>query len=294
MSPHLQLLRPVQWAKNVFVFAPLFFGRHLLEADLFLQALAMFLVFCLVSSAVYCLNDIVDIEADKSSPLKCMRPLASGAVSLSAARWMMVVCLLLAPMPLLTIRPDFKPQISSLNVLAPVVIYLILNIAYSLWLKHRAIIDIVCIATGFVLRVVAGGQATGIRVSHWIIIMTFLLTLFLALAKRVGEAGQGSTPRKSMAGYNTPFAYTALSVMVSVIIVCYILYTLDSEVILHIGTPWLYTTGIWVLTALLRYMQLIMVFHRKEGPTTLIFSDPFLMACAAGWLLCFAVFIYVL
>ncbi len=97
-----------------------------------------------------------------------------------------------------------------------------------------------------------------------------------------------------MAGYNMPFAYTALSVMVSVIIVCYILYTLDSEVILHIGTPYLYTTSIWVLVGLLRYMQLIMVFHKKEGPTTLFFGDLWLMVCAVGWLLCFAVFIYVI
>ncbi len=287
---YLQLLRPIQWIKNLFVFAPLFFSRHLLEASLFLHALSIFLIFCLVSSSVYCLNDMVDLEADKANPQKCMRPLASGAISLLAAKCIMVICLFFASALLLfTYKWTENPQL-----VLPIATYLVLNIAYSLWLKNHAIVDIVCIATGFVLRVLAGGLTTGIWVSHWIIIMTFLLTLFLALAKRMSETELGNTSRKSMAGYNRPFAYAALSVMASIIIVCYILYTIDSDVILHIGTPYLYTTSIWVLAGLLRYMQLIMVFHSNEGPTTIILRDPFLIGCGVVWMLCFVVFIYML
>lgn len=290
LSPYINILRPLHWTKNIFVFAPLFFGHQLFEADLFLQTLGMFLGFCLVSSAVYCLNDMADLETDKATPDKCVRPLASGALSLPAVMGMMGLCLLLASAIIL-----FLCKWTGILWLAvPVVIYLFLNIAYSLWLKHHAIIDIACIALGFVLRILAGGLTTGIQVSHWIVIMTFLLTLFLALTKRVVEIEQGASLRKSITGYNKTFAYMSLSIIAAVIIVCYILYTLDRDVFTHVGTPYLYTTVIWVLVGLLRYLQLIIVLERKEGPTTLIIGDFCLMACFICWLLCFAIFIYLL
>jgi 4-hydroxybenzoate polyprenyltransferase len=268
----------------------MFFNNQLFEPKLFLRTLVMFLLFSLASSAVYCFNDIFDIDYDRQNPLKCSRPLASGAVSLTSAMLMAAACLVLTLVLLLFLCL----WTNNYWLIIPVGFYLVLNIAYTACLKHHAIVDVGCIALGFVLRVVAGGLVTSIWVSHWIIIMTFLFTLFLALAKRLGEIEQGSTLRKSMSGYNITFVYTALSLMASVIIVCYILYTLDNEVIFRFGTPYLYATSIWVLAGLLRYLQLIIVFHRKEGPTTLIFSDFCLIAYAIGWFLCFAIIIYVI
>lgn len=302
MLQYIHLLRPQQWLKNLFVFAPLFFGGQFFDKGCFLSTLAMTIAFCLASGAVYCLNDIVDAEFDRSNPLKNNRPVASGAVSLIEAKWIMVGCLLLS----FAILIQLLSYLSSL-ILFPLIFYLAINVAYSLKLKQYAIIDIVCIAVGFVLRVLAGGLVSGTWLSHWILIMTFLLTFFLAITKRVGEMWHwqdvgswiGPKPkeantRKSLEGYNLHFAYAIMAVMVSVIIVCYILYTFDTDVISRMGTPYIYVTSIWVLIGLVRYMQLIMVFHKSEGPTTIFLGDVFLLMCAVGWLLSFGVIIYVL
>lgn len=305
MNPYLRLLRSRQWVKNLFVFAPLFFGRQLFKGDSLLSTFAMTVAFCLVSSAVYCLNDIIDVEADKASPLKCDRPLASGEITPIGAVWMMAGCLLFSVAVLLALSHYlFTSRLAFLTLLLPLVAYLLINVAYCLKLKEYALIDVSCIALGFVLRVLAGGIASGTWVSHWILIMTFLLTFFLAVTKRAGEMMhlpqtefQPDYPdghiRKSLRGYSIPFAYTIMAVMASVIIVCYILYTIDAIVVQRMGTPYLYATSVWVLLGLVRYMQLIMVFHKSEGPTSVFLGDAFLLFCAVGWLLSFGVIIYV-
>lgn len=206
MPSTLQLLRPSQWLKNLFVFAPLFFGKHLLETTPFLNTLMMTLAFCMASSSVYCFNDIIDWEADKKHPKKRSRPLASGAVTLATAKRMIVVCLIVAYSLLFVLYS----WMGKVWIFAPVTIYLLINIAYSIKLKQYAIVDIFIIAVGFVLRVVAGGFAADVWVSHWIMIMTFLLTLFLALTKRVGEIIQQDDLRASLSGYNLTFYLRSL------------------------------------------------------------------------------------
>ena len=288
MPSTLQLLRPSQWLKNLFVFAPLFFGKHLLETTPFLNTLMMTLAFCMASSSVYCFNDIIDWEADKKHPKKRSRPLASGAVTLATAKRMIVVCLIVAYSLLFVLYS----WMGKVWIFAPVTIYLLINIAYSIKLKQYAIVDIFIIAVGFVLRVVAGGFAADVWVSHWIMIMTFLLTLFLALTKRVGEIIQQDDLRASLSGYNLTFSYVSMSILASVTIVCYILYTLDDTVILHTGTPYLYTTTIWVIGGLLRYLQLIMVNRKNDAPDIMVVRDRGLAFCFLGWVSCYAIFLY--
>ena len=181
MTSILKLLRPQQWVKNLFVFLPLFFDRHLFDVEYLLPCVLVFFAFCFAASGIYCLNDIIDVEADRKHPEKCKRPIASGAVSQRAGYIIMAVCFIISLALLAFIhRPDGRNGLLFLVVGG----YVVMNIAYSLKLKQLAIIDVFIIAIGFVLRVLAGGMATGIFLSHWIVLLTFLLTLFLAFAKR--------------------------------------------------------------------------------------------------------------
>jgi 4-hydroxybenzoate polyprenyltransferase len=174
-------------------------------------------------------------------------------------------------------------------------IYLLINIAYSFFLKHIAIIDIVCIAAGFVLRIFAGGVSANIDNSHWIVIMTFLLAIFLALAKRRDDillAANGNDTRKNIKGYNLEFVSSGMMVMASVIIVSYILYTVSPEVTAKHGTNQLYLTSFWVIIGILRYMQITLVEERSGSPTMLLLKDIFLQTVVILWILNSYIIIY--
>jgi decaprenyl-phosphate phosphoribosyltransferase len=174
--------------------------------------------------------------------------------------------------------------------------YLLLNIFYSFFLKHIAIIDIVCIAIGFVLRVFAGGIAGDVPVSHWIIIMSFLLAVFLALAKRRDDlilASQGHNVRKSVDGYSLDFISSSMAIMASVVIVAYLLYTVSPETIARHGTDKLYLTSFWVIVGLLRYLQLTFVEGKTGSPTKLLLKDYFLQLTITLWIIIVFILIYV-
>lgn len=174
----IKVARPSHWIKNLFVFLPVFFGGGLLNTTDAIAAALAFMSFSLAASAIYCLNDIIDVEADRAHPVKCHRPIASGAISIPQAYTMMAVSMALSVM-LMFLLPE--GQWKTICVIAA---YFVLNVAYCLRLKQYAIIDVCIIASGFVLRILAGGYATGVQLSKWIVLMTFLLTLFLAFAKR--------------------------------------------------------------------------------------------------------------
>ena len=207
MRPILQLLRPEQCLKNLFVFLPLFFDRHLFDLEYLLPCLLIFLAFSFAASGIYCFNDIRDAEADRLHEVKRNRPIASGAVSPATGYIIMGVCLVIAVV-FLALIPHAGGQ-PALPLCIIVGCYVLMNIAYSLKLKQLAIVDVFIIAIGFVLRVLAGGVATGIYLSHWIVLMTFLLTLFLAFAKRRDDVvtleKSGVAVRKSINRYNLPF-----------------------------------------------------------------------------------------
>ena len=196
------LLRPQQWIKNGFVFAPLFFSGNLLNWELFRPAIFVFVSFCLISSSIYCFNDICDYEVDRLHPHKCKRPIASGTINKNIGYAIMLLCAIGAFLVLAFLRNPFF-------LLVIIASYWIMNISYCIRLKHYAIIDVMIIAVGFVMRVFVGGLATGLWVSHWLVLMTFLIALFLALTKRLNDfhifAYSGIMPRKSITGYYETF-----------------------------------------------------------------------------------------
>lgn len=291
MTQYIQLLRPLQWFKNVFVFAPVFFSNNLLKGEYFWPTLIVFASFCLISSSIYCFNDLLDVEADRLHPKKCKRPIASGAVSIRAGYITMILCFIGA----FVILPLAK-SVNTPYLYFIIASYWLMNIAYCLKLKQIAILDVSIIAIGFVMRVLIGGLTSDIWVSHWLVLMTFLVTLFLALTKRNDDyriyEQTGMKPRVSITGYNKTFINEATAIVAAVTMVCYIMYTMSEEVIVRLGTRYVYLTAGWVLAGLLRYLQNMIVFGLSGSPTKSLVKDHFIQFCIAGWLISFFIIIY--
>lgn len=286
----VRLARPHQYVKNAFVFLPVLFGHRLTDSGALLLSSIVFVTFCLLASAVYTINDIRDKEEDREHPQKRLRPLASGEVTTLQA--VLFVLILLFAVVFISIR--FLP-----NSIWPIFgVYLGINLAYSFYLRKVAIVDLVCVSSGFVLRVFAGAVSANVFVSHWIIIMTFLLSLFLALAKRRNDLvlmeskqDQGNS-RRSLAGYNLEFVSMSMVTASSVIIVAYILYTVSPETLAIHGAVNLYLTSIWVILGLMRYMQVTFVLDKTMPPTLVILKDRFMQITVFAWLLNVYILLY--
>lgn len=291
MKDAILLLRPLQWVKNFFVFAPLFFSNNLLNSHYFQQTLWVFVAFCFVSSSIYCFNDIHDVENDRLHPKKCHRPIAAGKVSVGMGYVIMILTLVAS---LITACLSDCNRLSV--VCAMLVGYWLMNVAYCIRLKHYAILDVAIIAVGFVIRVLIGGFATDIIVSGWLVMMTFLLALFLAFAKRKDDyriyEQTGTMPRKSIAGYNSQFIDLSVTIVGTITMVCYIIYTMSDSVVSRFGSPYVYLTNVWVLAGLLRYLQNMLVYQRSGSPTKVLVKDHFIQTCIAGWVLSFFSIIY--
>ncbi len=290
MKKTLLLIRPQQWIKNGFVLIPMFFGGRLLNVDDAIASVVTFFAFSFAASAIYCFNDIVDVDADRRHPVKCHRPIASGAVSVPTAYALMAVLALLSALLLffLTQRAGETAGI--------VAFYLLLNMAYCLWLKRHAIIDVCTVAFGFVLRILAGGMACDVAVSNWLVLMTFLLALFLSFAKRRDDVLRmnetGEPPRRNTIRYNITFVNQAITITGTVTLVCYIMYTVSPEVVSRFHAPYLYLTSIFVLVGLLRYMQLTVVDEVSGDPTKILLRDRFTQAIVVAWIMVFLLIIY--
>lgn len=288
----LRIIRPHQWLKNVFVLVPLFFGGSLLDTVDIVAALTAAMAFCFISSSIYCLNDIVDVADDRQHPTKCRRPIASGQVSVAQGYAMMGVMIVMS-FGCVSLLGQFAP-----GVAAVILIYLLLNVAYCLVLKRYAIVDVCTIAFGFVLRLFAGGIATDIPLSNWIVLMTFLLTLFLSLAKRRDDVlkmnATGHAPRRNTIRYNLDFINQAITITATVTLVCYVMYTVSPDVERRIGTHYLYLTTIFVIIGILRYLQLTLVDNKSGDPTRAMLHDRFLQLVVLMWLLSFLFIIYIL
>ena len=291
MIHYIQLLRPLQWLKNVFVFAPIFFSNHLLEMEYLVPTLVLFASFCMVSSSIYCFNDLRDVEADRIHPKKSKRPIASGKVTVKGGYVMMILCLT-AAFALISLTKSINTPYLYIIIGG----YWLMNIAYCIKLKQIAILDVSIIAVGFVMRVLVGGVVVDIWVSHWLVMMTFLVTLFLALTKRNDDyrlyEQTGQKPRISITGYNKTFINEATAIVASVTLVCYIMYTMSEEVITRMGTRYVYLTSGWVLAGLLRYLQNMIVFGLSGSPTKSLVKDHFIQFCVLGWIASFFVIIY--
>ena len=287
VSTLLRLLRPHQYIKNLFIFLPLFFAMKITDFHLFSNTFVAFVAFSLSASAIYILNDYHDIEEDRLHPKKRFRPLASGEVSKAQALRIMLV-LIVAGFGVMA-----SLSIDALFILA---FYTLMNVAYILRLKHIAILDVTIIAIGFVLRLFIGSAVTDISLSMWIVVMTFLLALFMALAKRRDDVliynDTGRKMRKAVDGYNLRFLDTAMAIMASVVIVAYTIYTTSPEVVARMHSQYLYLTALFVILGILRYLQIVFVFKNSGSPTLIILEDRFMQATLLGWVLTFTWILY--
>lgn len=283
----ISLMRPHQYIKNLFIFLPLFFALKITDTELLLNAIIAFIAFSLTASAIYTLNDYHDIEEDKQHPKKSNRPLASGAISKLQAIIIMGV---------LSIVGIALMYSLSVQAMALLVGYVLMNIAYSFYLKHIPIVDVMIIAIGFVLRLFIGSAVTGVHLSMWIVIMTFLLALFMALAKRRDDVliflSTGKKMRKVIDGYNLQFLDTAMAIMAAVVIVSYIIYTTSTEVVEKFHTEYLYLTGLFVILGIMRYLKLAFVNLDSGSPTKIVVKDLFMKLIILSWMMSFAWIVY--
>lgn len=292
MKDVLLLLRPQQWLKNGFIFLPLFFDHKLLDFDVLLSAVIAFFAYSFAASGIYCLNDIIDVEADRKHPKKCKRPIADGRVSKAMAFGLIAMCIVVSSLMLMALETHAKWKVAAI-----IAIYFVMNIAYCLKLKQKAIVDVFIIAVGFVLRIFVGGFATDIELSQWIVLMTFLLALFLAFAKRRDDVviyeDTGVLARKNVNRYNLAFMNQVIGVVASITMVSYILYTVSPEVMERMGSRYVYLTSFFVLAGIIRYLQLTIVDVKSGSPTKVLMRDKFVQYCIAGWILSFILIIYV-
>lgn len=280
---YLKLMRVHHWVKNLFIFMPLFFSFQFKDISLLIANVLSFIGFSFLASAIYIINDWCDHEDDKLHPEKRHRPIASGAVTSKEAFVLLVVLFMLCIVV-------YAGVLKNMKALYLVMGYFILNILYSIKLKRIPIIDISIVAIGFVIRVFIGGIVIDTPLSQWLIIMTFLLALLLALGKRRDDViiyeKTGNKTRKSIDGYNLNFTNAGITIITAVILIAYIMYTMSDEIIMRNGDN-LYLTSVFVIIGLLRYLLIIFVEEKSGSPTMILFKDHFLHIIILMWLMSF-------
>lgn len=283
----LEALRPRQWVKNVLVFAALVFGRKLFETDAVVQSILAFISMCFAASAVYLLNDLCDVEVDRLHPLKRNRPMASGRVGLGAARGMMAA--LSGAAMLLAFSLGFAEGWT-------VAAYLLINIAYSLGAKHAVILDVMVLASGYVLRVLLGAFAVDVTASQWLVLCSLNVAMFLGLGKRRAELAASEATaanhRRVLEHYSLGFLDQMISIVTSGTLVCYILYTVDRRTVTEFDTYLLVTTVPFVMYGLFRYLYLLYHLRQGDSPTTTILFDRAFLLNALLWGIACVVIVY--
>ncbi|PAF53549.1 prenyltransferase [Helicobacter sp. 13S00482-2] len=276
-----------QYIKNLFIFLPAFFSFRFFDEGSIINSLFAFICFCFCASAIYIINDIVDAPSDRIHPSKRNRPIASGKIKPKVALLIALALLFIAVGGLLWLLS---------NVILPVVIYIVINLFYSFKFKHIPIIDVFIIASGFVIRLFVGALSINVPLSEWIIVMTFLLALFLALAKRRDDVilyeNSGEKMRKVIDGYNRQFLDIAMAISASVVMIAYILWSISPEVKLRLHSDYLYLTSIFVLAGIFRYMQVTFVEQKSGNPSKIILQDRFLQSVILCWLIGFWILMY--
>lgn len=292
INAFITLMRPHQYSKNLFIFAPAFFGFGQYELGaVALDLCIAFCGFCLVASGIYAINDCLDAKLDALHPSKAARPIASGLISPALGYAFGIALLLIGGGAYMIVGRDLEAS-SLLHLYAPLLIYIIINLAYCLYLKHIAIVDVFCIASGFVLRLWVGACVIAIGLSHWIVITTFLLAVFLALAKRRDDIlllESGTKVRKNIDGYNRVFLDIAMGISASLVMVAYIFYSIDESVNERLHTHNLYLTSVFVLLGIFRYMQITFVLHKSSSPSKILLTDRFLQLVILAWLASFII-----
>ena len=284
----INLLRPKHYIKNFFIFLPLFFAGEIKNIELLIISTIAFISFSLTASAIYILNDLKDIKSDKKHPIKKFRPLAAGLVKKKTAINLMVVLTLLGMCLMYYI---------SLESFLILLLYISINIGYSFKLKHIALIDVIIISSGFVIRVFVGSFSYDVSLTSWFVIMTFLIAIFLALSKRRDDVlinlRSGKKMRKSIDGYNLKLIDGTIIMMGAVIIVAYIQTTINKDFLLGFQNDYLYLTSVFVIFGIMRYLQITIVHENSGSPTEIVFKDKILQINIGLWILMFVGFIYI-
>jgi 4-hydroxybenzoate polyprenyltransferase len=266
----IKLIRIPQWIKNFFVFVPLVFSKHLFDKDYLISSLIAFLIFSFISSIVYVINDIADVESDRLHPQKKFRPIAAGKVNsiqaISISGILFIVAMILM-------------QNYNLRFISCVGLYFILNIIYSFVLKNIVLLDIFSIAAGFMIRVFAGAFAISVEISSWLILTTMFISLFLAIMKRRSELNivenhDFIATRKVLQHYSLNFADQMATVASAGVIICYALYTVAERTVTIFHTDNLIYTTPFVVFGIFRYMYLVYMNQKGENTTEVMITDP--------------------
>jgi 4-hydroxybenzoate polyprenyltransferase len=285
----IKLIRPKQWIKNFFVFAPLLFSRHVFELEYLIPSIYAFIIFSLASSAVYIINDIMDVESDRAHPKKKYRPIASGEITIKQALVTLLILILIIIGLLMFQKPVFAFVI---------VLYLITNLIYSLKVKSVVLLDVFFISFGFMLRVLGGAAAIAVPVSSWMVLTTIFISLFLAISKRRSELSQTlnaeniEKQRKVLKEYSVEFADQINTIAAAGTIISYALYTVSERTVAIFGTDKLIYTTPFVIYGIFRYMYLIHQKNLGESPTTIVTKDLPIILCVLGWFSSSLVIIY--
>ncbi|HVW97474.1 MAG TPA: decaprenyl-phosphate phosphoribosyltransferase [Mucilaginibacter sp.] len=291
MKYHLKLLRPKDWAKNLFLFVPSFFAKHIFTIANLELLLAGFAAFCCIASSIYIINDYRDIEDDRKHPVKSKRPLASGKVKPGNAISMFIALVIMGVFFAYLANP-------TLEFLFVLTVYFFLNLAYSFGLKNIPILDMLILASGFVFRVKGGAIITHVDSSEWMIILTFLLALFMAIGKRRDDLllkeASGTEMRKSVSAYNIEYLNTMLGLFSAIIIVAYIGYTQSPKTISRLGTYRLFYSSLFVIAGIMRYMQVVFVEKNSGSPTDILYKDRFIQVTIILWIISIYIILYVL
>ncbi len=278
LSALFRELRPYQWLKNVVVFAALVFAQQLAAVEQLMRSLGAFAVLCAASSAMYVLNDIMDVEQDRAHPAKCKRPLASGALGIPAALATMAALVLASLVGAFLLRPQF---------FVATLVYMILILLYSVLLKNIMIVDVMTVALGFVIRAMAGAIVLDVVFSNWLVVCTLFLALFLSVGKRRHEislmAEEAVNHRRVLQHYTVEFLDTLIMITAAASLLTYTIYTCSPEVTMRLGTDKLYLSIPFVVYGLFRYLHL--VHHRRGGgdPSQALIKDGPLAVTVLLW-----------
>ena len=285
---YIHLLRPKHWIKNLFVFAALIFSLNLFNIVKSIASLQAFFAFCLASSFVYIINDIIDIEQDRKHPKKRNRPIASGKISIKNAAIISIICLITS----MTLA-----YFINLNTLIVITVYVFVNIFYSIKIKNVVILDVMFISLGFILRMIAGATAIEVGFSNWILLTTLCISLFLGFGKRRGEMllANNNTQKNTrfvLKLYSTQFLDYMIMSSITLTIISYALYTIDSEVIKRFGTDKLIYTVPLVIYGIFRYLYVIFRSDSDGDPTEVILKDKSIISVVLLWILLIIGLIY--
>jgi 4-hydroxybenzoate polyprenyltransferase len=283
----IQAMRPHQWTKNFFIYAALIFSQNIFNLTLLLKATIAFSAFCLISSALYIFNDLKDMEEDKRHPLKSKRPIASGKIKKSTAILAVIILSLLGFSSAFTLNK---------NYFIIILVYFLIQMAYSIKLKHIVILDVFVVALGFLIRVVAGGLAIEVSLSSWLLICTILLALFLALSKRRHELvlleDSASDHRPILQEYSPYLLDQMIAVVTASTVIAYCLYTISEETVTKFGTANLIFTVPFVLYGIFRYLYLIHQKSEGGSPEALLIKDKPLLIDIFLWIVAAIIILY--